>query len=59
MQITIRADEGKWLTDGEIYGKTVTVEFLERIRGDKKFESIDELKKQIEHDIEMVRKINL
>ena len=45
--------------DGEIYGKTVTVEFLERIRGDKKFESIDELKKQIEHDIEMVRKINL
>lgn len=25
MQITIRADEGKWLTDGEIYGKTISL----------------------------------
>ncbi len=23
MKITIRADEGKWLTDGENYGKTI------------------------------------
>jgi len=45
--------------DGEIYGKTVTVEFLQKIRADKRFESIDELKKQIEHDIEMVRKVEL
>ena len=25
MQITIRADEGKWLTDGDIYGKTISL----------------------------------
>lgn len=25
MKITIRADEGKWLTDGEIYGKTMSL----------------------------------
>lgn len=25
MQITIRADEGKWLTDGENYAKTMSL----------------------------------
>lgn len=25
MQITIRADQGKWLTDGENYGKTISL----------------------------------
>ena len=25
MQITIRAEEGKWLTDGEHYGKTISL----------------------------------
>lgn len=25
MQITIRADEGKWLTDGENFGKTISL----------------------------------
>ena len=25
MQITIRADEGKWLTDGENYGKIMAL----------------------------------
>ena len=25
MQITIRADEGKWLTDGEHFGKTISL----------------------------------
>ena len=25
MQITIRADEGMWLTDGENYGKTMSL----------------------------------
>lgn len=25
MRITIRADEGKWLTDGENYGKTIVL----------------------------------
>lgn len=25
MKITIRADEGKWLTDGETFGKTISL----------------------------------
>ena len=25
MKITIRADEGKWLTDGKNYGKTISL----------------------------------
>lgn len=45
--------------DGMLYGKCVTVEFIERIRGDKKFADIGELKTQIERDIEKVKKIKL
>lgn len=40
----------------DIYGKTVKVEFIKRIRGDKKFNSIDELKEQIKNDIETAKK---
>lgn len=36
--------------DGDIYGKTAKVEFVGRIRDEKKFNSLDELKKQIELD---------
>lgn len=41
--------------EGELYGKKICIEFEERIRGDRKFESVEELKKQIESDIEKVR----
>jgi len=34
-----------------IYGKNIAVEFIEFIRDERKFDSIDELKKQIETDI--------
>ncbi len=37
--------------DSDIYGKTVKVEFIKRIRGDRKFDSLDELKAQIKSDI--------
>lgn len=37
--------------DADIYGKTVDVEFLERIRGEIKFDSPGELIKQINRDI--------
>ncbi len=37
--------------DGELYGKQVRVEFFSRIRDEKKFGSVSELKEQIEKDI--------
>ena len=43
---------------GDLYGKRVEVGFLGLIREEKKFGSLDELKKQVFEDIEAVRKAN-
>jgi|CXWL01.1.fsa_nt_gi riboflavin kinase/FMN adenylyltransferase len=43
---------------GDLYGKTIRVEFARRIRGQQKFESVDELIKQIQQDIQSVRTTN-
>lgn len=40
-----------------IVGKTIRVHFIERIRDEKKFNSADELKENIAHDIAMAKKI--
>ena len=40
----------------DVYGHFATVEFVRRLRGDKKFDSLDALKAQIEKDVEAVRK---
>ena len=37
--------------DGDLYGQTLTLEFLSRLRPEIKFNSLDELKAQIERDI--------
>lgn len=36
--------------NGDIYGKTLTIEFVQRIRGEVKFAGIDALKKQLAQD---------
>ncbi len=36
---------------GDLYGDVVRVRFLHRLRDEKKFNSVDELKSQIEHDV--------
>ena len=36
--------------DGNLYGKEVAVDWIQRIREEKKFESIDALVSQIEKD---------
>lgn len=42
--------------DQDIYGEIIEVQFFERIREEKKFDSLDELKKQIEIDCNAVAK---
>lgn len=36
---------------GDLYGDVVRVRFLHRLRDEQKFESVDQLKAQIEHDV--------
>jgi riboflavin kinase / FMN adenylyltransferase len=43
--------------DGDLYGRVVDVGFTHRIRGEKKFSGIDELKAQIQRDVEAARSL--
>ncbi|HVG39368.1 MAG TPA: bifunctional riboflavin kinase/FAD synthetase [Pyrinomonadaceae bacterium] len=40
---------------GDLYGDVVRVRFLYRLRDEKKFNSVDELKRQIDRDVERAR----
>ena len=43
--------------DGDIYGETLRIAFVERLRGEKRFESVDELVAQMNRDVEQARQI--
>lgn len=43
--------------EGDLYGETVDVSFARRIRSEKRFSGIDELKAQIVQDVEKARRI--
>ncbi len=43
--------------DGNLYGQTVTVEFLHRLRGEQRFASLDDLISQIRADIVAAKRI--
>lgn len=43
--------------DGDLYGQTLRVAFIERLRGEKRFESAAELVSQMERDVERTREI--
>jgi riboflavin kinase/FMN adenylyltransferase len=43
--------------DGDLYGETLRIAFVERLRGEKRFETIEELKAQMQRDIEDARSL--
>jgi riboflavin kinase / FMN adenylyltransferase len=38
--------------DGDLYGQTLRIAFVERMRGEKRFDSVDELVEQMNRDVE-------
>jgi riboflavin kinase/FMN adenylyltransferase len=43
--------------DEDIYGETLRIAFVERLRGEKRFESVEELIEQMNRDVEDARRI--
>jgi riboflavin kinase / FMN adenylyltransferase len=43
--------------DGDLYGETLRIAFLERLRGEKRFDSVDELIAQMRRDVDQARQI--
>jgi riboflavin kinase/FMN adenylyltransferase len=43
--------------DGDLYGKRIQVEFVEKLRDEEKFDSLDAMVKQIDRDAEQARNI--
>ncbi|MCP5060950.1 MAG: bifunctional riboflavin kinase/FAD synthetase [Ignavibacteriae bacterium] len=43
--------------ENNIYGKKITIDFIQRLRDEKKFASVDELKTQITEDIKEAKKL--
>ena len=43
--------------DGDLYGSTLRLEFLKRLRGEKRFESVDILIEQMGRDVEEARRV--
>jgi riboflavin kinase/FMN adenylyltransferase len=42
---------------GDLYGQYISLEFIERLRGEQRFAGVDELLQQIHRDIQITRNI--
>jgi riboflavin kinase / FMN adenylyltransferase len=43
--------------EGDLYGRTLTLEFIERLRGERRFEGAEALVEQMQADVEATREI--
>jgi riboflavin kinase/FMN adenylyltransferase len=43
--------------DGDIYGETIRIEFIKRLRGEKRFDSVPALVEQMDCDVQQAREI--
>jgi riboflavin kinase / FMN adenylyltransferase len=43
--------------EGDLYGKTLRIAFIERMRGEKRFDSVDALVEQMNRDVEQAREL--
>jgi riboflavin kinase/FMN adenylyltransferase len=43
--------------DLELYGHNLRIEFLERLRGERRFESVEALVEQMHRDVERAREL--
>ena len=41
----------------EVYGQRICVEFIEKIRDEEKFDSVDDLKEQISRDVQSAKEL--
>ena len=41
--------------EGDLYGETLRIAFMERMRGEKRFESVEALVEQMKRDVEQAR----
>ena len=43
--------------DVDLYGQTLTVEFLSRLRGERRFDTVEALVEQMHHDVARTREL--
>ena len=43
--------------EGDLYGQTLRIAFLERMRGERRFDSVDALVEQMQRDVAQAREI--
>jgi riboflavin kinase / FMN adenylyltransferase len=43
--------------EGDLYGQELRLDFIERIRGEKRFDSVDTLVAQMHRDVEDIRQL--
>ncbi len=55
MQTQIQVESYLFDFDGNLYGKWLTVRLFSKIRGNKKFDSVEELVAQMQKDVEKIK----